>query len=397
MQFLHKSMMDEKRSRFDRVFIGHLLHMIYARARFSDLLACVNGFLDEECMFLELEATVHKGSRTATTKAMLLPVVAPANGITNGCWAKDYLVLREMVGLKLPKGKPEPMLPAPERGGSGWQRRYLTSQEMNAFLKKLFQDGGIALDGRRISTHSCKATCISWCSKHDVSPEHRAVLARHSTATQGPTALYSRDLITAALRSLVHVIDAIKAATFQPDRSRSGMITPVPAPRVPEPTTPMPATPLPATTTQMQVVEPVEVPSPRAESIVPSPESPLPETPKSWVKVDWTNMDLDAVPPDQQACPDLLADWENETEGSSSTSESDSDVEVQMEVEAPSDARPQAPSANWAKWFINGKTLVNHERKSEVSFKCGRTINASYFLVHTLTGLRCAKCFVDAL
>ena len=83
VQFLHKAMEDEKRSLVDRIFIGHLLHMDYARARFSDLLASVNCALDEECMFLELQATVHKGSRTAMTKAMLLPVVAPA---LSGWW-----------------------------------------------------------------------------------------------------------------------------------------------------------------------------------------------------------------------------------------------------------------------------------------------------------------------
>ena len=68
--FLHKAMADERRSIIDRVFVGHLLHMIYARARFSDTLASVNCVLDEEEMFLELEASVHKGSRTAVTKAM---------------------------------------------------------------------------------------------------------------------------------------------------------------------------------------------------------------------------------------------------------------------------------------------------------------------------------------
>ena len=119
VQLLNRAMLDDRRSTVDRVLIGHLLHMVYARARFSDLLASVNCMLDDECVFLELEAAVHKGS-----KAMLLPVVAPANWISEGCWAKD---------------EPEPMLPAPKRGGTGWQKRFLTSQEMNGFMKKLFR------------------------------------------------------------------------------------------------------------------------------------------------------------------------------------------------------------------------------------------------------------------
>lgn len=240
--------------------------MVYARARFSDLLASVNCMLDDECMFLELEAAVHKGSRTAVTKAMLLPVVAPANWISEGCWAKDFLALREKSGLALPGAEPEPMLPAPERGGTGWQKRFLTPPAMNAFMKKFFEDGGVPLVGRRISTHSCKATCISWCAKHDVSPEHRAALARHSTAAQGPTALYSRDLITAALRSLVAVLDAIKALTFFP--------------------------------------------------VAPTPESPFPETPKSWQRVGWPEQDLEEGGQMEPEPPNLLADWAESSSGS---------------------------------------------------------------------------------
>lgn len=111
-------MLDVRRSTVDRIFIGHLLHMVYARVRFSVLLASVNCVLDDECMFLELEASVHKGSRTAVTKAMLLPVVALANGISEGSWAKEHL--RERTGWTVPGAEPEPMLPTPERGGVGW-------------------------------------------------------------------------------------------------------------------------------------------------------------------------------------------------------------------------------------------------------------------------------------
>lgn len=396
VQFLHRAMLDDRRCLVDRVFIGHLLHMVYSRARFSDLLAAVNCVLDKEQMFLELEAAVHKGSRTAVTKAMLLPVVAPANGISNGCWAKDYLALREKAGLQLPGEEPLPMLPAPEKGGTGWQKRFLTSQEMNSFMKKLFADGGVPIEGRRISTHSCKATCISWCAKHDVSPEHRAVLARHSTATQGPTALYSRDLITAALRSLIAVIEAIKSQTFFPDRSRSGMITPVPAPCAPGWTTPMPSTPLPPGQPAQAKAE-VALANADSVSIAPSPESPLPETPKSWQKLEWPGHDLDDEFQAAPEAPDLLKDWGESSSDSSYASDSDSDVLVQVADDEGAENASQARSEMAVKWYINGKTLVNHERRNATLFRCGRVISDSFFPVHRLTGLRCSKCFANTL
>ena len=396
VQFLHKAMMDERRSLIDRVFVGHLIHMIYARARFSDLLAAVNCELDEEQMFLELQATVHKGSRTAVTKAMLLPVVAPAHGIVDGCWASDYLTLREKAGLSLPGGEPAPMLPAPVEGGTGWQRRFLTSQEMNAFMQRLFEDGGFSLSGRRLSTHSCKATCISWCAKHDVSPEHREILARHSKVSQGPTALYSRDLITAALRSLVAVLAAIKAQSFFPDRSRSGMITPVPAPPAPMATTPMPSTPMPAATVT-QLDEPSGVASQEVESLVPSPESPLLDSPGSWRKVDWHEQAMQEDVPEAVDPPNLLGDWRDNSSDSSYGSDSDSDVEMRWDEGTTVGGSSRVPSNACVKYFINGKTLVIHQRRDESLFKCGRVIGDSYFPVASLSGLRCGKCFADAL
>ena len=397
VQFLHKAMLEEKRSMIDRVFIGHLIHMVYARARFSDLLAAVNCELDEEKMFLELQASVHKGSRTAVTKAMLLPVVAPAHGIANGCWAADYLALREKAGLTLPGSAPEPMLPAPVKGGIGWQRRFLTSQEMNAFMQRLFEDGGIDVGNRRLSTHSCKATCISWCAKHDVSPEHREILARHSKASQGPTALYSRDLITAALRSLVSVIEAIKKQHFFPDRSRSGIITPVPAPGAPLAATPLPSTPLPAAVPE-QTCEIAGAVEHDVASVVPSPESPLMESPGSWNKVEWPEQELQDDASQTPEPPNLLEDWQDNSSDSSYGSDSDSDVKVTWDRGSSAGASSQAPAYACVKWFINGKTLVIHERRNETLFKCGRVIgDSSYFPIARLTGLRCGKCFADVL
>ena len=48
---LHKGLLDEGRDLVDRVVIGHLLHMLYSRARFSDLLAVQSLELDDEGQF----------------------------------------------------------------------------------------------------------------------------------------------------------------------------------------------------------------------------------------------------------------------------------------------------------------------------------------------------------
>ena len=111
------------------------------------------------------------------------------------------------------------MLLAPKPGAVGWEDRYITSQELNAFLKRIFATGGRPIAGRKITTHSMKATGLSWCSKPGISQEHRAILARHATSVQGAAVLYSRDLLSSALRSFVRVLESIKGQTFDPDKS----------------------------------------------------------------------------------------------------------------------------------------------------------------------------------
>lgn len=113
VEFMHECFSDPRRSDIDRVIIGHMLHLLYARARHSDLLAVTNAFLDEDGAFLEVGAAIHKGARNLDTKAKLLPVVAAAKGVSGGNWAEDYIKLRQRVGLTLPASDPLPMLPAP--------------------------------------------------------------------------------------------------------------------------------------------------------------------------------------------------------------------------------------------------------------------------------------------
>ena len=62
-----------------------------------------------------------------------------------------------------------------------------------------------------------------------------------------------------------------------------------------------------------------------------------------------------------------------------------------------SEMASQSATAATVKWYINRKALVNHERRNETLFKCGRVIGDSYFPIARLTGLRCGKCFADVL
>ena len=221
---IHAFMDSEANNLTDRVIAGHLLHMLYVRARWSDLLAVQQAFIDSEGVYFELVTRAHKGAKGADAKSKLLPLVAPCFGVT-GNWTDKYMELREKAGLHLPELVAEPMLLAPSAGGEvGWSSRPMSSEEGSEFLRRVI--GVEKSPERRISSHSLKSTSMSWTSKYGLNFEPRALLARHVSAVSNPTAVYSRDLLSPVLRAFSEVVMKIGGHAFEPDKTRSGMITP---------------------------------------------------------------------------------------------------------------------------------------------------------------------------
>ena len=151
--------------------------------------------------------------------------MAPCLGVTSTNWVQLYIALRLQAGLDGPGQKPGHMMPAPDgTSGDAWLDRYVTSEEGADFLRLVLKRKKAV--GRRISTHSMKST---------------AILARHSSSLSNPTILYSRDIISSALREFDLVLSSIRSRAFEPDRTRSGMITqfmPFTPSRPPMPMTP---------------------------------------------------------------------------------------------------------------------------------------------------------------
>jgi len=69
---LHKFLEDPLNNVIDRVIAGHLLHMLYVRARWSDLLAVRNAMVDSDGIFFEMETRTHKGAKGAESKSKLI-------------------------------------------------------------------------------------------------------------------------------------------------------------------------------------------------------------------------------------------------------------------------------------------------------------------------------------
>ena len=74
----------------------------------------------------------------------------------------------------------------------------------------------------RVSSHSLKATVLSWCSKACMEASDRAVLGRHASAYGESSAVYARDLAIGAVSRLQEVLKKIHGGEFCPDAARSG-------------------------------------------------------------------------------------------------------------------------------------------------------------------------------
>ena len=108
--------------------------------------------------------------------------------------------------------------------GGGLCKRGLTSSEVTKFMRLLFETNEVNTDGPRVSSHSLKATALSWASKFGLPIPDKAFLGRHASATTEAHAIYSRDLAVASVMKLQDIILRISRLEFQPDNPRRGTL-----------------------------------------------------------------------------------------------------------------------------------------------------------------------------
>ena len=378
---LHAILEDTTMSLGDRVMTGHVLHLIYSRSRWSDLCQVTNLFIDSDQRFLELTTRDHKGARSAELKSRLLPLVAPCKGVTSELWAVTYLKVHKLCGLDVPAEEPVPMMRAPlNLAAAQWSDRPLTSEEGAEFIRRILCAPKTA--ERRLSTHSCKSTLLSWTAKYGLSDNARAVLARHMSCVSATTAVYSRDLLSPILRELENMLQAIRSAMFHPERSRSGMVTPAGITVVPGTPFVVPPAPAPQTPALREPQLPVV-------SAVPNPAVGVSATleDSDTERDGFQLMGFESPFAQSQtlevceASPDSETTEDNSIQ-STSDSEADDVADGRREFLEPS-----------TKFFMNTKSLVIHCERTEGVLKCGRRVSPHFVVQYELHGIRCSRCF----
>ena len=221
LQVFHQ-VLRESEEVWNRVMAGMILFCVYARARWSDAQHTEELLEDkddeQQIQFLEARTAVHKTARAFHLRHQFLPMAAPSHGITDDNWGFQWVHARRV--LRIDNLAKYPLMPAPDSMLEPTCRP-LTTQEAKLWMHELL--GDTMKQDAKLTSHSCKCTCLSFMAKRGASFEDRLVLGYHANSMK-MALVYSRDSIARPLALLSHVLTEIKQGTFDPDCTRSGRL-----------------------------------------------------------------------------------------------------------------------------------------------------------------------------
>ena len=174
---------------------GYLCFCLYSSARFGDGqdLARLEFDIDKSGRGVVIGSSQsHKTSRTITHARRLLPLMALGHGLHTSSWARAWQEAREAMGICVPQF---PCLPEMNSNGEVQKAKVSTSRG-SILLRELLAGGGLGEDlVRSLTSHSLKATILSWCSKWGLLREVRRILGHHVDPGAKSIVTYSRDAL----------------------------------------------------------------------------------------------------------------------------------------------------------------------------------------------------------
>ena len=92
---------------------------------------------------------------------------------------------------------------------------------MKRWVRLVLESKGHSIVDRRLTSHSCKCTVLSWLAKHGDEWTDRMALGGHVSFMKS-TVIHSRDVMARPLRVLEALLLEIRMKHFLPDETRSG-------------------------------------------------------------------------------------------------------------------------------------------------------------------------------
>ena len=216
----------ESKSNMARVIAGFLRFCIGSRCRVGDATRIAQEptlDLNEKTGRGYIDVTAHITKRSQVrleTSRMGVEITSHTWGLCHDNWAQKWLEARRDAGLNaVGDGTLMPSV-GPEGFIHGVR---MQTDEVAIHLREILIEWGIPIDEAALYTsHSLKATILSWCAKMGVPFKARRMLGYHAKSSEKSTLCYSRDAMAWPLRHLGKALQLIADGFFDPDTTRSG-------------------------------------------------------------------------------------------------------------------------------------------------------------------------------
>ena len=218
---VERKMVDSSTCDQDRFLIGGMLFTLFSRSRWSDHkhLDFLVFDLDEKREgFIEAQTFHHKTRNTRKASKRAMPWVCPAVSLAGVDWIGAWFKAGLNLGFEWEARPLGALVLAPCE--TGLTKRRCTSSEATRLLRDLLDLD----DASGVSSHTLKATTLTWCGKRGLSEAECLLLGHHVTGSKS-RAVYSRELLSAPLRAYTALIREICDGDFRPDASRSGWLS----------------------------------------------------------------------------------------------------------------------------------------------------------------------------
>eukprot|EP00435_Cladocopium_sp_Y103_P023154 s3929_g5.t1 len=218
---LHETLHDPQCLFWDRLVSGTALVACYTRSRWMDMQHTDSVALDPdetEPVYVELRIKEFKTKRANAWRGGIMSAVGPAIGVVPGNWLVQWWKLRQ--SLHAPMASGFPLLPAPNSAGEATIRP-LSTKEFSSWIRMILGRADLLGPDARLSSHSCKATLLSYLAKYGASIPDREILGGHTSRLKS-VITYSRDSVASPLRTLCNMLQMMRDGTFRPDCTRSG-------------------------------------------------------------------------------------------------------------------------------------------------------------------------------
>ena len=222
---LEMGVKDVSLAKSDRIMCGNFCFATHARMRWDDAaristepVADIPADGQGQSFVEAAASTVKTGSRM-NRRRKNLPVVADENGLT-GQWGRVWLSLRQE--CRLDAGRQGVLFALPQPDGSFSAEKMTSTEAVQWLVGFLRQCGFSVKEASRYTSHSCKATILSWLAKAGAPRDDRDILGGHTTKRVTMSILYARDAYAAPMRYVRMVLGEVEEGRFLPDSTRSG-------------------------------------------------------------------------------------------------------------------------------------------------------------------------------